>query len=344
MSRELSATRGKKNILRAAVKHLHEVFDSPSAILLPDERDTIIYPRGKSLFGSLHGADLGIAQWVYDHGAPAGRGTDTLSGSDTLYLPMVGSERTLGVIALLPTDPRRVLVPEQQRLLQMFASQIALALERVELATQAQDTLFRMEAERLRNALLSTISHDLRTPLAAIVGAAGGLLSKTYQLNDEARKELVQTIQDEATRMSGLVNKVLEMAGLESGTVMLNRDWQTLEELVGAALTELDGQLAHHPVVTSLPAELPLIWVDGLMIQRVLTNLLKSGCSRSSTARAQRAEPWGRGSGLRSAALSSMRTAAVSGPRTGPRAGPSSGFSFQDRHRRCCSRSKMKWT
>jgi two-component system, OmpR family, sensor histidine kinase KdpD len=113
---------------------------------------------------------------------------------------MVGSERTLGVIALLPTDSRRVLLPEQQRLLQMFASQIALALERVELATQAQDTLLHMETERLRNVLLSAISHDLRTPLAAIVGAAGGLLSKTYQLNDEARKELVQTIQDEAPR------------------------------------------------------------------------------------------------------------------------------------------------
>lgn len=125
----------------------------------------------------------------------------------------------------------------------LFASQIALALERVELATQAQDTLLRMEAERLRNVLLSAISHDLCTPLAAIVGVAGGLLSKTYQLNDEARKELVQAIQDEATRMSGLVNKVLEMAGFESGTVMLNRDWQTLEELVGAALAELDGQL-----------------------------------------------------------------------------------------------------
>jgi two-component system sensor histidine kinase KdpD len=193
MSRELSATRGKENILRAAVKHLHEVFDSPSVILLPDERDTIIYPKSKSLFGSLHGADLGIAQWVYDHGAPAGRGTDTLSGSDTLYLPMVGSERTLGVIALLPTDSRRVLVPEQQRLLQMFASQIALALERVELATQAQDTLLHMETERLRNVLLSAISHDLRTPLAAIVGAASGLLNDTYQLDAAAHKELVQS-------------------------------------------------------------------------------------------------------------------------------------------------------
>jgi two-component system sensor histidine kinase KdpD len=276
MSRELSATRGEENILRAAVKHLHEVFDSPSVILLPDERDKIIYPKGKSLFGSLHGADLSIAQWVYDHGAPAGQGTDTLSGSDTLYLPMVGSERTLGVIALLPTDPRRVLIPEQQRLLQMFTSQIALALERVRLATQAQDILLRMETERLRNFLLSAISHDLRTPLAAIVGAAGGLISDTYQLDEAARKELAQTIQDEATHMSQLVNKVLEMARLESGTITLNREWQTLEELVGAALTELNGQLANHTVITQLPAELPLTLVDGLMIQGVLTNLIEN--------------------------------------------------------------------
>ncbi len=137
----------------------------------------------------------------------------------------------------------------------LFASQIALALERVELATQAQDTLLRMEAERLRNVLLSAISHDLCTPLAAIVGAAGGLLSKTYQLNDEVRKELVQTIQDEATRMSGLAN----LGGACRGGPDRAR-WTA----------------PHHPVVTSLPAELPLIWVDGLMIQRVLTNLLEN--------------------------------------------------------------------
>ena len=276
MSRDLSATRGEEPILRAAIKHLYEVFDSPCVILLPDERDKIAYPNTKSQFGSLHGADLAIAQWVYDHGTPAGRATDTLPASDTLYWPLGGSEQTLGVIAILPTDPRRVFVPEQQRLLQLFANQIGLCLERVRLAAQAQDGLLRVEAERLRNTLLSAISHDLRTPLAAIVGAAGALNSDTWQLDETARKELAETIKDEAAYMSRLVNKVLEMARLESGTIALNREWQTLEELVGAALNELGSQLIHHPVASRLPADLALIFVDGLMIQSVLVNLLEN--------------------------------------------------------------------
>lgn len=276
MSRELAATRGGENILRIAVKHVAEVFEAQAAVLLPDEAGRIVCPKGEGEAQSCHGSDLSVAQWVYDHEHMAGQGTDTLPGGEIVYLPLKASSGMIGVLALLPLNPARLALPEQQRLLETFTSQIALALERVKLAAEAHSTQLKMETEQLRNTLLAAISHDLRTPLAAIVGASSSLVRDGDRLDGHARHELSQAIYDEATRMSGLANNLLDMARLEAGAVVLNRQWQPLEEVVGGALAGLNSRMANHPVSVKLPRDLPLVDIDSLLIERVFANLLEN--------------------------------------------------------------------
>jgi two-component system sensor histidine kinase KdpD len=276
MSRELAATRGEENVMRIAVNHVAEVFEAQAVVLMPDETGRIAYPYGEGAAQSCHGSDLSIAQWVYDHGQMAGQGTDTLPGGEMVYMPLQASTGMRGVLALLPLNPARIALPEQQRLLETFVSQIALALERVKLAAEAHSAQLKIETEQLRNSLLSAISHDLRTPLAAIVGASSSLVQDESKLDNHARRELGQTIYDEATRMAGLANNLLDMARLEAGAVILNRQWQPLEEVVGAALAGLTSRLLNHPVSVKLPQDLPLVEIDSMLIERVFANLLEN--------------------------------------------------------------------
>jgi len=276
MSRELAATRGEENILRIAVKHVAEVFEAQAVVLLPDETGRIVYPKGEGAAQSCHGSDLSVAQWVYDHGQMAGQGTDTLPGGDVVYLPLKASFGMIGVLAMLPLNPARLSLPEQQRLLETFISQIALALERVRLAAEAHSAQLKMETEQLRNTLLAAISHDLRTPLAAIVGASSSLVRDDDKLDNHARHELGLAIYDEAIRMSGLANNLLDMARLEAGAVVLNRQWQPLEEVIGGALAGLSMRMVNHPVTVKLPHDLPLVEIDSLLIERVFANLLEN--------------------------------------------------------------------
>jgi two-component system sensor histidine kinase KdpD len=276
MSRELAATRGLENMARVAVRHVSEVFDSQVVILLPDDGGRVRYPRGESIAGSFHGADLGIAQWVQDHGQAAGLGTNTLPGSEALYLPLKGSRAVLGVLGVLPTNPRRVLLPEQYHLLETFAGQIALALERAQLAEQAQRATIDAQAEGLRNALLASISHDLRTPLAVIAGASSSLAERGEQLSPAERAALARSIYGQSRQMGELVAKVLDMTRLEAGGIALARDWHALGEIVGAVLRRFAERLAAHPVRVELPADLPLARVDATLIEQVLANLLEN--------------------------------------------------------------------
>jgi two-component system sensor histidine kinase KdpD len=261
---------------RVAVRHVSEVFDSQVVILLPDDGGRVRYPRGESIAGSLHGADLGIAQWVQDHGQAAGLGTNTLPGSEALYLPLKGSRAVLGVLGVLPTNPRRVLLPEQYHLLETFAGQIALALERAQLAEQAQRASIDAETEGLRNALLASISHDLRTPLAVIAGASSSLAERGEQLAPAERAALARSIFQQSRQMGELVAKVLDMTRLEAGGIALARDWHALAEIAGAVLRRFAERLAAHPVRVELPADLPLARVDATLIEQVLANLLEN--------------------------------------------------------------------
>jgi two-component system sensor histidine kinase KdpD len=295
MSRELAATRGQDAMARVAVKHVSEVFDSQVVVLLPGPDGRIRYPGGESMSGSLHGADLAVAQWVQDHAEPAGLGTNTLPGSQALYLPLRGAQAVLGVLGVLPANARRVLLPEQFHLLETFAGQIALGLERAQLAERAQRAQVSAETEGLRNALLASISHDLRTPLAVISGASSSLAERGERLSAEERAALARSIFEQSRQMGQLAANVLEMTRLEAGSIALNRDWHALGEIAGSVLRRMKAPLEGHPVEIRLPPDLPLVRVDATLIEQVFSNLIENAAKYTPagtaiTLRAERAD------------------------------------------------------
>jgi two-component system sensor histidine kinase KdpD len=276
MSRDLATSQSEDEIVRAAVRHLHVEFGSDNVILFPDANGRIVYPKDKPLPQSLREADLSVAQWVLDHNEIAGQGTNTLPGAQAIYFPLSHEQTVLGVLALLPVNLRRIFLPEQQKLLDTFLRQIAQALLRVRLAEQARNVQLQMETERLRNSLLSSISHDLRTPLATIVGSASTLAEDDGSLKPEDKTELGRAIHDEAQRMSNLVNNILDMARLDAGVVELNKQWHPLEDIVGTVLTRMQKQLEGRPVKVKLPPGIPMIYADAVLIEQVLINLLEN--------------------------------------------------------------------
>lgn len=274
MSRELAATRGVTNMATVAVRHVAEVFACKAAVLLPDASGQLRYPRETPIENSFIQADLPIAQWVFDHGKRAGLGSDTLPAAPALYIPLSNEPRRLGVLAVLPENPRRVLLPEQRHLLETFAGQLGLAMERAQLAETAEAARVAAETESLRNTLLASISHDLRTPLAAIAGAGSTLAEHGRQLDEETRTSLARSIETKARDMSDLVSNVLDLMRFESGHIALRRDWQTLDDLVGSALARVEERLQGHPVDVRVPADLPAVHVDADLIVQTLVNLL----------------------------------------------------------------------
>ena len=273
MSRELSVTRGVTSMARVAVRHVAEVFACKAVVLLPDASGRLHYPDGAPLDESLKGADLSIAQWVLDHSLRAGLGTDTLSAAPALYVPLSDERQRLGVLAVLPANRRRVLLPEQRHLLDTFAGQLGVAMERALLAEQAEGARVTAETESLRNTLLASISHDLRTPLAVIAGASSTLIEHA-DLAADSRQDLARSIETKAREMSDLVSNVLELMRFESGELVLRRDWQTVDDLAGSALSRFSTQLRDRPVDIAISNDLPPVYVDGTLIEQVFANLL----------------------------------------------------------------------
>ncbi|MBB5469328.1 two-component system sensor histidine kinase KdpD [Paraburkholderia sp. CI2] len=304
MARELAAALATEQIVGIGTRHVSEVFGARVAILLPDSADQIkqkIEDPDAAITLEGDALDLDVGQWVYDQQKPAGHGTDTLPAAAALYLPLKAPMRTRGVLAVVVRDERELTVPEQRRMLDAFAAQIALALERVHYVDIARDALVNMESERLRNSLLSAISHDLRTPLTTIVGFSSMLAqgrqagqgrtegevnaSLRTDAQSAARRddELVDAIHEEALRMTGIVTNLLDMARLQAGSLQLNQQWTLLEETVGAALRACKRVLADHPVRVTLPADLPLLHLDAVLMERLFSNLFENAAKYTAS-------------------------------------------------------------
>jgi two-component system sensor histidine kinase KdpD len=270
MARELSAALTTEQIVEISGRFMSGAFGARSTLLLPDRKDRLQSPPAEAA-----GVDPGIAQWAFDHGEEAGLGTDTLPSSPARYVPLKAPMRTRGVLALAPEGANWQPTPEQQRLLETSASLIAIALERVHYIEIAQEALLQMESERLRNSLLAALSHDLRTPLTVLVGLADSL-SLAGPALPPAQADLAKTIREEALRTGTLVNNLLDMARLQAGGVKLRREWQPLEEVIGAALKSREPLLAGHQVSVSLPPDLPLLEFDAVLMERVFCNLIEN--------------------------------------------------------------------
>lgn len=273
LSRELAGALVREQIIEIALRDFGGGFNARIGLALPDESDRVHAVKGNAI-----DIDESIAQWVYDHAQVAGAGTGTLSGARARYLPLKAPMRVRGVLALEFADAEPLREPEEQRLLEACCDQLALALERVHFVEVAQSTLVQIEGERMRNTLLSAMSHDLRTPLTTILGAAQTAES---QLRDHTAAPLVASIADQARAMLRLIENLLDMVRLQSRGVELNRQWQSLEEIVGSALRELREPLQAHPVRLRLPADLPLLEIDALLIERVLVNLLENAAKHT---------------------------------------------------------------
>ncbi len=221
------------------------------------------------------GFDASVADWAWRHAQPAGLATSTLAAQAWHYVPLQAPMRVRGVLALCPDQPRWLLIPEQAQQLDTLARQIAIALERVHYVEIAQQAVVEMESEKLRNALLAAISHDVRTPLTALIGLAETLRQSQPPLSGEQASS-ARALVAQARELSALVNNLLEMARLQSGAVNLRMDWQSAEEAVGSAIRAAAPALGDMAVRTDVPAGLPLVEFDAALIERVLVNLLEN--------------------------------------------------------------------
>ncbi|MDR3671882.1 MAG: sensor histidine kinase KdpD [Holophaga sp.] len=281
LSGELTRSSGSAAMAESAIRNVATHFQSRVAIFLPGTGGRLAVSQGKDQHPVAQD-ELGVAQWVYDHHEPAGITTDTLPGAKALYLPLQGAHELIGVMGIQPMmeHPGRM-EPDQRHLLEAFANQTAVALERAILAERNRESQRQVDREQLRNALLSSVSHDLRTPLGGITGAASTLLEERDDLPEASRRELLETIYEESNRLQRLVTNLLDVTRLESGVVDLAKEWVPLEEVVGSALEHMSAQLGKREVKVELPANLPLVQADPVLLGQVVINLVENACKFS---------------------------------------------------------------
>ena len=279
-SRKLAGAATRDDVLWATAHQIAAMLRLRVVILLPDAAGLSVQ-AGFPPEDQLDDADLAAAHWAWGHNRPAGRDADTLPGAKRLFLPMQTGRGAVGVLGIDRDEPGPLLTPDQQRLLDALADQAALAVERVNLVRDVDRARLEAETDRLRSALLTSISHDLRTPLASILGAATSLRSEQAALDAAGREAMLRTIQEEAERLNRFIGNLLDMTRLESGPLQLAGGLADLSDVVGAVLRRAARVLDGHPVTVSLEPGLPMLAIDMVLFEQVLFNLLDNAAKYS---------------------------------------------------------------
>jgi two-component system sensor histidine kinase KdpD len=283
LSRDLSIAEGLEEIVRSVSENIAQTFGREVVIFLPEgEENERLKPYTPNLNFALDDHELAVAVWSYQHGQPAGHGTETLAASSARYIPLKTSKGIVGVLGVKPQKPGDQLTTDQRRLLETFASQAALAIERARLAEQAQYAQLLQAAERLQTALLNSISHDLRTPLVSVTGALSSLAESGPVMDAEIRQSLVETALEEADRMNRLISNLLNMTRLEAGALQVVRQPGDIQDAIGTALENLGMRLADRQITVNVPEDIPLIPMDFVLIVQVLVNLIDNSLKYSS--------------------------------------------------------------
>ncbi|MBV8837173.1 MAG: sensor histidine kinase KdpD, partial [Alphaproteobacteria bacterium] len=289
-SRKLASVGALDDVLWATAYQTALMLKVRVVLLLPQD-GTIVVKAGYPPEDMLDDADLAAAKWAWQNDRAAGRGSDTLPGARRLFLPMRTGRGPIGVVGIDSDKPGPLLTPDERRLLDALIDQGALAIERVHLVEDMDRVKRVAETDHLRSALLTSISHDLRTPLSAVLGAAGTMRDLGTKLSDPQKADLLATIIDESERLNRFIANLLDMTKLESGAVVPNAAPQDLREIVGSALRRAAKILADHPVTLDFAADLPLLALDAVLFEQVLFNLLDNAAkySRPGSAIAIRA-------------------------------------------------------
>jgi two-component system sensor histidine kinase KdpD len=272
-SRKLAGVGTLDDVLWATTYQIALMLKVRVVILLP-ERGTVVVKAGYPPEDTLGDADVAAATWAWENDRTAGRGSDTLPGAKRLFLPMRTGRGAIGMIGIDSDKPGPLLTPDERRLLDALIDQGALAIERVHLVEDMDRVKRTVETDRLRSALLTSISHDLKTPLAAILGAAGALRDLSDALTEDQKGELLGTMIEESERLNRFIANLLDMTRLESGALTLNTAPYDLGEIVGSALRRAGKILAHHRVQLDVAADLPMLDVDAVLLEQALFNIL----------------------------------------------------------------------
>ena len=281
-SRKVAGIGAIDDLLWATAFQISSMLNVRTVLLLPaQEGEGLDVASGYPPEDHLEAADMAAARWTWEHNRAAGRGADTLPGGKRLFLPLRTGSGPVGVIGIDRDTPGPLLTPDERRLLDALCDQAAVAIERISLAKGLDQARVLAETERLRAALLTSISHDLRTPLASILGTVSSLRSFPEKYGTTEREELLATLQEEAERLNRFVANLLDMTRLESGAIELKVELIDVAEIVGAALQRAGNVVAGHRVEVDIEAGLPMLRLDAVLFEQVLFNLLDNAAKYS---------------------------------------------------------------